>query len=272
MVFSVATIRSLSDAEVPELIETSDTEVETQAAAPARARRGWAAVILVAAILTVLVVAAIHILVQEPIPPLLVFGVLAIVIAVLALRGPPRVAGIVGALFGVFLLVSNLQGTLTGLRLIRDPFEFTINWGGLVASVLFLIGGIALAVKGRGAGGRAARLVTLIGALAVPLGLALSVVLRLTMPAVEAQPGDVAVTIAEFAFPDRTEAAAGSVAFVVRNDDPIAHTFTVEGLGIDAAVPGGSTIRVAADAEPGEYPFVCRVAGHEFMEGTLVVQ
>lgn len=81
------------------------------------------------------------------------------------------------------------------------------------------------------------------------------------------------MTIAEFAFPPGQLAAnAGSAGFLVTNADPVAHTFTIPEAGVHVAVPGGTTVRGTGDLAPGEYGYVCRVAGHEFMEGTLVVE
>ena len=70
-----------------------------------------------------------------------------------------------------------------------------------------------------------------------------------------------------------TASAAGETRFVVSNKDYIVHTFTVDGLGIDAKVgPRGEILVVLNAPKPGTYTFHCSVPGHESMRGTLTVQ
>lgn len=250
-----------------------DTELTSQKApaAPTR-RRGWPAVAALGASLTLLLVAAIHALVREPIPPLLVIAVVAVTVLVLLGRGLARAGGIVAVLLGLFLL-SDVPALLTGLALFRDPWEFTTTCTAVTAALLMVAGGGVPAYRGGAAGtGRAVPVLLGLGLLAVPAALATSTVLRLTMDQAVLTEGDVAVVITELAFPERLTAAPGPASFVVRNDDPIAHTFTVEGLDVDANVPARASVRVTGDLAPGEYDYVCRVAGHEFMRGTLVVE
>jgi plastocyanin len=239
-----------------------------------REDRGWRRVTAAGAVLVVVAVVAVHALAQTLIPPLALFGVLAIVVLGLLRWGRGiRVAGGLAALVALALTAPDIGGILTGLTLVRDPFEFTLNATAVVATVLLLAGGIALAVRGRAAGGGpVARVLVVAGILVVPLALGLSTTLRLTMPTPVAQAGDVTVAIAEFAFPERLEVAAGEAAFHITNQDPVAHTFTVEGADVDAVVPTGASVRVTGDLAPGEYRYVCRVSGHDFMAGTLVVE
>lgn len=59
---------------------------------------------------------------------------------------------------------------------------------------------------------------------------------------------------------------------VVDNQDPYAHTFTVDELGVNQTMVAGQSARVEITAAPGEYRYYCAIPGHEFMEGTLLVQ
>lgn len=50
------------------------------------------------------------------------------------------------------------------------------------------------------------------------------------------------------------------------------HTFTVEALGVNLEIPALKSRRIAFDAPPVTYEFVCTVPGHESMTGTLIVE
>ena len=77
--------------------------------------------------------------------------------------------------------------------------------------------------------------------------------------------------------PNRLEAAAGDVTFVVRNPTSLQHNFVVEGNGVKAVSrnfkPNATVTLTLKDLKPGTYRYVCTVAGHEAtMFGTLVVR
>jgi plastocyanin len=69
--------------------------------------------------------------------------------------------------------------------------------------------------------------------------------------------------------PTSAEAAAGSVHFVVTNEDGGQHTFTMEDADIDLALDGGATEEADADLDAGEYEWHCKI--HPSMTGTLTV-
>ena len=77
--------------------------------------------------------------------------------------------------------------------------------------------------------------------------------------------------------PNRLEAAAGDVTFVVRNPTSLQHNFVVEGNGVKAVSrtfkPNATVSLTLKDLKPGTYRYVCTVAGHEAtMFGTLMVR
>ncbi|CAN5148410.1 hypothetical protein BH20ACT8_BH20ACT8_01410 [soil metagenome] len=113
---------------------------------------------------------------------------------------------------------------------------------------------------------------SVVEAAAVILALAVSVVGRLTLAPVAAESGDTEVVIAQTAFPPTVTVAAGDSAVFVDNQDPYTHTFTVDELGVNQALVAGQSARVEITAVPGEYRYYCAIPGHEFMEGTLLVQ
>ncbi|MGI8873369.1 MAG: cupredoxin domain-containing protein, partial [Egibacteraceae bacterium] len=54
--------------------------------------------------------------------------------------------------------------------------------------------------------------------------------------------------------------------------DLYAHTFTVDELGVNQTLVADQSARVEITAAPGEYRYYCAIPGHEFMEGTRLVQ
>ena len=60
---------------------------------------------------------------------------------------------------------------------------------------------------------------------------------------------------------------------VVKNGDLGVHTFTIDELGVDVTVLGGSEklVELPSSAK-GTYEYVCTIPGHESMTGTLVLQ
>jgi plastocyanin len=250
------------------------TDMDPGAGTAARTDTGWRRVAVAGCALVVFVVLAVHAVAQELIPPLAIGGAVAIGTIVLLRSGrAPRVAGVLAVLLALFLLAPDLEGTLYGASVVRDPFEFTLNTSGLVAAVLLVVGGIALVVRGaRLGGGAVARVLTLLGIAVVPVALLLSLAVRATTPETVAEQGDTAVPIAEFAFPERLQVSAGTNTFYVTNTDPVAHSFSIAELDLDVQAPAGLSGRATVDLVPGEYTYHCRIAGHDFMTGTLVVE
>ncbi len=77
--------------------------------------------------------------------------------------------------------------------------------------------------------------------------------------------------------PNRLEASAGDLTFVVRNPTSLQHNFVVEGNGVKAVSrnfkPNATVTLTLKDLKAGTYRYVCTVAGHEAtMFGTLVVR
>lgn len=69
------------------------------------------------------------------------------------------------------------------------------------------------------------------------------------------------------------DARAGQVTVELANRDLFWHTFTIDELGVDLAVPVGGDRQVSFAADPGTYRFYCRIPGHETrMVGTLTVR
>ena len=90
--------------------------------------------------------------------------------------------------------------------------------------------------------------------------------------------GPIDVAAHEFAFaPSTLAVAAGQVTFHVRNTGALEHEFEIlKGETVIDEIEGlvpGLERDLAVTLEPGEYVYVCRLAGHEEsgMKGTLTV-
>jgi hypothetical protein len=223
------------------------------------------AVCAVGAALVLAIVAAVHVVAATLVPPLLVLGVIAVLIVVLLGRGLARTGAV---LLGLFGLLSDVPGTLTGLSLVRDPFEFTLAATGLATSLALLIGGVAVMLKRPT--GRSARTVAWVAAAVLPTALLLSGPARhdadARATARRRRRAHRRVRLSRAALGDRGRRGLPRHERGARG----AHLHHPD-AGISLAVPGGSTVHGTGDVAAGEYAYVCRVAGHEFMHGTLVV-
>jgi plastocyanin len=73
-----------------------------------------------------------------------------------------------------------------------------------------------------------------------------------------------------------SQASAGTITFVVINDDPMPHDFAIEVNGVEhktAMIDAGKTESLAVDLEPGTYQYRCTVTGHSLagMRGTFTI-
>ncbi len=138
----------------------------------------------------------------------------------------------------------------------------------LPLGVLLGVGGSIAALvanrRSRAAAGPATGERRLMGAALAIVGLAIvaSAVLnftgRQTVEAAAAE-GAIEATIRDFAFAEGTyQVTAGQLtSFVVRNNDPVVHTFTVPALGVDQTLLPGSEALVEVTADAGTYTLYC---------------
>lgn len=85
--------------------------------------------------------------------------------------------------------------------------------------------------------------------------------------------GDLSITAADVRF-SSTELThePGQVTVTFDNRDLFWHTFTIDELDVDLAVPVKGERTVTFVAAPGSYTYYCRIPGHEaLMSGTLVI-
>src|SRR5215211_4895944 len=75
---------------------------------------------------------------------------------------------------------------------------------------------------------------------------------------------------------DKTQAAAGTTAFVVQNIGHAHHNFAIKGNGVEQKTPlleSGQSATLTVNLSPGTYEYECAVPGHAMagMQGTLIV-
>jgi plastocyanin len=134
----------------------------------------------------------------------------------------------------------------------------------LVLGVLLGVGGSIAAIVGRRRSAEDAppqerRLVTgatALVALAAVVSGGLWLASREQVEASAAE-GAVLVSMSDFTFGAETIEIAAGERFLVRNDDPFFHTFTVPELGIDEKVLPGSEVLIEVEGTTGEYLLYC---------------
>jgi plastocyanin len=85
---------------------------------------------------------------------------------------------------------------------------------------------------------------------------------------------EVVLTIHNTAYSARALSAnSGQISVAITNQDLFWHTFTIDKLGVNVAVPVGGHRRIVFNAPPGTYIFYCQIPGHRQagMQGTITV-
>lgn len=172
---------------------------------------------------------------------------------------------------------------VAGLRFPASFFDFVTSLVSVAGSPIALGGAIVALIARRRHATRSAPTRTertlaggflaALAALAVLSGV-LTLVNRESVAA-EAKVGALPVRMKGTKFePEWLRVRAGqSVRLLIKDSDPGAHSFVIEALDADVTVhPGSERLVEIADLAPGEYPYVCKLFGHEdFMKGVLVV-
>jgi plastocyanin len=231
---------------------------------------GWRELLVWLAITVPVVLIAGMVALGEVIPPLILFAVIFLVGAFLARR--PGKAGPI--LLGIVAFVTvglNAPFTVPAFVVPASTVDFLLGTVSTIAGIATLIAAIgALRSERSGAAPRAVAL-GVVGLIVLMIGVA--VVARITYAEPVAASGDIRLTTQDIEFaPATISADAGAVTVFVTNQDPTLHTFTIEELGVDLQIPGGSDARITFDADPGTYEFVCTPHEGMGMIGTLKVK
>jgi uncharacterized cupredoxin-like copper-binding protein len=86
------------------------------------------------------------------------------------------------------------------------------------------------------------------------------------------------VVAKEFAFTlDASQANAGTITFIVRNEGTMPHDFAIQGNGVDQKtqmIMPGQSASLTVDLQPGSYTYICTVPGHVIlgMKGEFTVK
>jgi plastocyanin len=205
--------------------------------------------------------------------------------AALLVRRDRTALKVVGMVLGTLLGLA-LWWTAFGLAYPTSFFDFIPGLIVLPGTLLGLGAGIAAIRANRrgdhGAGPRelsAIRGIATVVLVAAAATAVLTVVLRDTVSDEEAASADATVRLDNFEFDDDQgyELAGGSTV-LVKNGDPVVHTFSIDALDIDETLQPGSEKLVTIPDEPGEYVLYCEPhTGHpdeevdDDMSTTLVV-
>jgi plastocyanin len=204
------------------------------------------------------------------IPPIIVFAAL-FALAAWFYRRKERAGSIVLAVLFVILLLTNLPFIIPSLAVPASTLDFLPT---VIVTIVAIVGAVsAIAViRRRGAatdGG--ARMVALGAVTLLVVATAVTIIAKIAYPNITARSGDIAIVTEDFEFSEQDiTAREGRVAVFVENKDTTLHTFTIEELGVDLPVPAGEPARIAFDADPGTYEFICRPHAPG-MSGTLEV-
>ena len=203
------------------------------------------------------------------IPPLIVIAVLYGVGVWLTRRGG-RAGTIMLAVVSILFLGLNAPFIVPAMAVPASTVDFVMTGLMVVLALSNLVSAIA-ASRASSTGARAG----LAGRATVALMLlvvAVAVIGRVTYDSPAVQSGDIEIAAQDYKFSTNViEADGGEVSVFIDNKDSALHTFTVEELDVDVAIPGGSTARVTFDATAGSYEFIC-IPHESDMNGTLEVQ
>lgn len=200
-------------------------------------------------------------------------------------------AAAVGVGFGVGLLLLRWRSGLIGKLLLAVLFIDVLAWmvlgaitniagGEPLGAVLVpaVLSGISLtglvatiaSFRRHTSAGRGTAVAAGLGAVVVVV----AVIAALVTPEQATADADVLLVSEDVLFDRSTiEVPAGELTVALENRDLFWHTFTVDELGVDLAVPVSADRQVTFTAEPGTYTFYCRIPGHETrMAGTLIVR
>lgn len=235
----------------------------TEAHAPS-AREGALAVGLVATAVACLAMMAV---LGEVIPPVVVFVLVLIGLAVGVRRSPARWLRWAAAAVPLLLVVANAPFAIPDLSHPESP-------GGFIPTVLVVgcalatvVAGVAAAIR------RPLRATPLWGGAAalMALGIAGSLAMGAGVTDDVAEAGDGQVVATQFTYPDRVALPADATGVTITNEDVFRHTFVIEGTDVAIELPGSTVRRVPLDLPPGTYRYLCDVPGHTGMEGVIEV-
>ena len=229
----------------------------------------WPRILSVAAAIVTLWAVIMTVLAGEIIPPIIAFGVLFGVIAVLARRRPGKGVYWAGIVFTVLAFAGSAPFVIADLSHPESGLLF-------VLSVLQVLAMLTVAVASwaalRSWSGESVLAVVIVPLMVFIIAAGVSVALFLGLEDDLVVEGDVLLTSrsAEWG-PETITATSGDLGVFIDNKDPYRHSFVIEALDVEIELPASTSRRVEFTAPEGTYSIICTVPGHEKMTGTLVV-
>lgn len=220
-------------------------------------------------------------------PDDVIFGLIVVIVplvigAVIYFLHPwGYILGILGGLFG--LMVSS-DGADLNFTTPQSFFDFGFVLFILIGAILILTGsvvGLISHFRGQTSTTGPAMLSTAVKGL-VGVAFALGVISAILTVAglggvSDAEKAEASATLeakdTEFSTDTLTASTSGTK-ILLKNSDPVLHTFTVEGLDIDVKMyPGAEQLYEIKGAKAGTYGYYCAVSGHkEDMNGAITVR
>lgn len=241
----------------------------TAAAESKGAGLSWSRLLQYSAAAMAVALLALMFLLGGIIPPIIVFAAL-FALAAWFYQRKERAGSIVLAVLFVLLLLTNLPFIIPSLAVPASTADFLPT---IVVTLIAIVGATSAfaVIRRRGAATDGARMVALGAITLLVVATAVTIIAKIAYPDITARSGDIAIAAEDFEFSEQDiTASGGRVAVFVENKDTTLHTFTIEELGVDLQIPAGEPARIAFDAEPGTYEFICRPHAPD-MSGTLEI-
>lgn len=201
------------------------------------------------------------------IPPFAV-GAAVTLVGILLLRRRPRTGIAILGLISVVMLLGSAPGAASHLPHPESAIDFSHAMAGSAGRIIAIVAALG---AWRHASTRAARRLAVIALALAAATVAVAATATLVSSGATAAADDLDITVERAVFPEAIEVDGGTVLFV-DNQDPVRHTFTVEGTRLDVELPARQGARVPIDLAPGTYAVICDVPGHEFMTARLEVR
>lgn len=181
-----------------------------------------------------------------------------------------RVSAIVLGVLAIIFIAMNAPFIIPTLAVPASLIDFVSTAWILLAAITAVVAGF-LAFRSQAPSAAPRTFQRVVAGLAV-VAVVVSVISSVTYDNATEQEGDLAVTAEDIEFqPESLDAASGTVAVFVTNNDPTLHTFTIDELDVDLDIPANSTARIEFEADAGDYEFYC-VPHEEDMKGTFEIQ
>lgn len=235
-----------------------------------QAPMGWLKLLRWATVAAVLVVVFINV-VGGIIPPLLVFVLLWMGGLLWLRRATKGPAILLLVAFIVFLLLS-APFIVPTLPVPESASDFITSLLSVLTAAVGIVSGIAVLQKPNRSSLATPKRVGLAAVSLAVVAIGLSIVSTMGYEDASAREGDVELATENIEFSDTSlEAQDGEVSVFVENADATLHTFTIDELDVDLAIPASKAARVSFQAPPGTYEFYCSPHQEE-MKGTLTVE